>query len=216
MIPSTATFEILQKAKDQAKATEGGGLEKKLNDMRNYAQLAGTGGASFALSHIPLVGPLVAKAFELAASFGISELYKKLTEESNTNQQRIINSLHLMENALAKSMRQAYNTADFYASKATRDCKDCQDAFHEAYAVGLLSDCVDELDAAQEILDVLAKALTAERSRLRALSQQREANIRSEIDGFREEHKNKPCLGPYRCYWINVPSPYSSIKNEDL
>ena len=216
MVPSIATFTIIQKATGQAKAAEGGGLEKKLNDMRGYAQLAGTSGASFALSHIPLVGPILAKAFDLAASFGISELYKKLTKESTSNQERIINSLHLMENALAKSMRQAYHTADFYANKDKLDCKDCQDAFRESYAVGLLADCVTELDAAQEILDLLSTALIAERSRLKALSQRRSDNLRNDIDNFREEHKNGSCMGTQTCYRVNVPSVFNRMQNSDL
>jgi hypothetical protein len=216
MIPSDATFKIMALAKERAAATEAGGLEKKLNDMTSYGQTAGTSAASFALSHVPFVGPVLAKAFDLAASYGISELYKKLTDESTSNKDRITNTLHLLERSLAASTRQAYNTADVCAGKPTRECKDCQDAYREAYSVALLNESINELDAAQNILTVLADALTNERSRLRALAQRRENSLRSDIDDFREEHKNSSCIGMNRCYWINIPSPFKVIGNDQL
>src|SRR4029077_12938607 len=124
--------QIILNAKFQADSTLGGGLEKKLNDLQSYGTTAATSSVSFGISHVPVVGPVLAKAFDLASSAGIDKLYEKLLAESKTPEQRMINSLFLLERSLSASIRQAYNTLTLYTSKATlveQKCDDCQDAF---------------------------------------------------------------------------------------
>jgi hypothetical protein len=220
MIPSTATPQLIQQARIEALAVVGGGLEKKFNDLQSYGTTAGTSGASFLISHIPIVGPVLAKAFDIAASIGINKLYEKLLSEATTREQRITYCLFLLERSLSASIRQAYNTMNFYNSRAQLgevECKDCQDAFREAKIAYLAQDCMGDLEAACKILGKLKEDLEAETSQLKMKVDSRVNNLVSRIDNFRDNHKQSTCIGTQRCYWIPGPGTvFSSVRNEDL
>lgn len=217
MIDIQATFKIMAYAKERAEAPEGGGLAKKLNDFKSYGQTAGASALSFAVSHIPVLGPSLAAVADLAVSYGISKLYQKFTIESVTDKEKVTNTLFLLERSLATSMRQAYNTANDCSDKPPRHSTNCQDAHQEAYAVALLNESINELEASHKFLMTLSDSLTAEVSRLRAIARQKELKVRNNIDDLEELHKEEKCGGLNKCYWIKgIPSPFDSIRDNKL
>ena len=221
MIPHTATKTIADLAKLDAASTAGGGVEKKLNDMQSYMTSAGMGAVSFALAHIPIVGPGIAKAFELASGVGIGKLYEKLLSDSADRKERIRNGLFLMETSLSAAARQAYNTMVVYQEKIGMvpedDCEDCQEAFKAARGVHLAAVCIEEIEAAAQVIAKLAEDLAAEAMRLKAQSDIRVNNVQSRIENFRDNHPNKKCLGTRRCYFVpGAGTVFGSIGNDDL
>lgn len=221
MISSQATQSIIKKAKEEANSTVGGGIQKKLNDLQSYGTSLGTGGVSFLISHIPIVGPVLAKAFQLSSDIGISKLYEKLLSESHTPAERIGNSLFLLECSLSASIRQAYNTLAAFNQKVmfrlTHECKDCQDAFQEANAAYLAGSCVEDLEAACSILEQLLKDLRSETMNFKNRVNNRIVSLPSAIDDFRDNHPGRVCIGAQACYWKKGPgTPFSSIGDKDL
>jgi hypothetical protein len=208
MIPENATRILIQAAQAQALSITGGGFEKKLNDLQSYGTTAATSAATFAISHIPLAGPVVAQLVKLASDAGIDKAYEKLLADSKTPAERINNSLFLLERSLIASIRQAYNTLTLYTSKAERaeqECKDCQDAAREAKSAFVAKDCVDDLKGGCKVLEQLAKDLQFEMGVIKGKVDERVNNLASRIDNFRENHKNDFCMGPQKCYWQKPP-----------
>jgi hypothetical protein len=214
VIPSTATTEIIQKAKIEATASSGGGISKKINDLQSYGTMGGTAVVSFAISHIPLLGPALAKAFDIGAGMGIDAIYATLLENSKSREERIVNSLFLLERSLAASMRQAWNTVHDYDKKAgvkaEVECDDCQDAFKEARYAALAQDCVEDIEAGCLALEQLVKDLKADVSILKGKVDQRVTRMVSRIDNFRDNHPDRACMGTQRCYWMPMPGTRGS------
>ena len=221
MIESKSTREIVSLAKQDALSVVGGGLEKKLNDLQSYGTTALSSGASFGISHIPLLGPALAKAFDLGAGAGLDKLYEYMLDNSTTREARITNALFFLERSLAASLRQSYNTLQAYDAKAgvstEKDCADCQEAFKEAKYACLAQDCVIDLEKGCTILAQLLKDLQTEVSLLKGRTDQRVTNLVSRIDNFRDNHPNRTCIGTRKCYWIKgVGTPFSAITDQDL
>lgn len=208
VISSQANQTISRRAKAQAESSFGGGIEKMTHDMESYGASVGTGGVSFLISHIPVVGPILAKGFDLAASKGLKELYKKLLAESKTPEQRISNALFLLENGLAASLRQGFNTAVTYdASPAalSPDPKDCGEAFKVAYQDYLALSCVEEIEAGCAILKQLAEDLEAKTWELKRTAVQRVSDHEFRYDSFRDNHPDRPRKSLQHCYWQRGP-----------
>lgn len=221
MIDSSSNLKISRQAKAQAESSAGGGFEQKLNDLQSYGTSAGAGTASFLISHIPVVGPLLAKGFDLASSAGIAALYEKWLKEASTREERISYALFFLEKALAASLRQAYNTVHGYHTKASVEfaveCKDCQDAFRVAYADHLSVKCLVEIEAGCKILEQLVKDLRHEATELKGSADARVTRHNNRYDTFRDNHPQRACLGPQTCYWRpGPPTPFSTVTNEQL
>lgn len=221
MIESKSTRDIISLAKQDATSTVGGALEKKLNDLQSYGTTALSGGVSFGISHIPIVGPVLAKAFELGSGAGLDKLYEYMLDNSTTRQDRITNALFFLERSLAASLRQSYNTLQAYDAKAgvsvEKECDDCQEAFSEAKYACLAQDCVGDLEKGCKILEQLLKDLQTEVSLLKGRADQRVTNLVSRIDNFRDNHPDRTCVGTRKCYWVKgAPTTFSAIGNDRL
>jgi hypothetical protein len=221
VIESKSTREIISLAKQDATSALGGGLEKKLNDLQSYGATAVSSGVSLGISHIPLLGPGLAKAFDLGAGAGLDKLYEYMLDNSTTRDARITNALFFLERSLAASLRQSYNTLELYDGKAgvsvEKECGDCQDAFKEARYACLAQDCVGDLEKGCKILEQLLKDLQTEVSLMKGRADQRVTNLVSRIDNFRDNHPDRTCIGTRKCYWIKGPgTPFSAITDRDL
>jgi hypothetical protein len=219
MIDSDANRKISVQAKTQAESTLGGGLERLLNDMQSYGDTVGKGALTFAIQHIPFVGPSLAKGFDLAASKGISAIYKKLLKEAKTPEQRISYALFSLEKSLASTLRQAFNTVATYDASVGEDrsdCKDCQAAFKAAYEDHLALACTKEIEDGCKILKTLARDLEVSTRRLKHSAETRVKDHDHRYDNFRENHPDKRCMGLQACYWHMGQSVFGSITNDML
>ena len=228
MISPDAPHQIMKLAKTNAESAVEGGLQKKLNDMTSYGTAAGIGGLAFAISHIPLAGPILSKVVSTGASMGATQIFKHLLEESPNRAVWIRNTLFVLERSACASIRQAYNTFIVLSNKLLIRMpvkKDCQDAYNEAFAAYLAQSCVEELEEACKVLDKLASDLRLEAAQFRAQIQLRMGRLPADVDSIRDDHPNRTCLGANRCYWQSghLPTvqghrvnPFSSIGNDDL
>jgi hypothetical protein len=225
MIPHDAPRRLCDKAKIDATSLAGGGLEKMFNDLQSYGTTAVSSGVSFGISHIPIVGPMLAKAFELASAKGITKVYEELRANAKSREERISYSLFLLERSVAADMRQSYNTLHYYDGKAgvgEVTCKNCQDAFREARATYLAQDCVEDLQKGCDLLEELVKDLKAEISILKGRADQRVSALPGRIENFRDNHKKSTCIGTQACYWVGppgikkMPNVQSYITDDDL
>jgi hypothetical protein len=224
-IPYDAPRRLCDQAKIQATSAFGGGIDKTLNDLQSYGTTALTSGISFGISHIPIVGPMLAKAFDLASGKGITKAYEELRANAKSREERISYSLFLLERSVASTIRQAYNTVHDYDGKAgigDVDCKDCQAAYREAWSNYLAQDCVDDIKKGVDMLEELVADLKTEVNILKGRVDTRVTSLPGRIDSFRDNHKKARCMGTQACYFIapsgsvKVPSPFGSIRNEDL
>lgn len=228
MISPDAPRQIMELAKKKAESTVDGGLQKKLNDLTSYGTTAGIGGLAFAISHIPLAGPVLSKIVSTGASMGATQVFKHLQEVSPNRADWIRNTLFVLERSACASIRQAYNTYSILSHKLLIRLplkKDCQEAYDEAFAAYLAQSCVEELEEASKVLEKLANDLRIEAAQFRAQVQLRMSRLPADVDAIRSGHPRKICMGLNKCYWQDGHlarvqghrvTPFSSIGNDDL
>lgn len=206
MVPKSATTLLMQSAQSAARSWLQGGLRKKFNDLEKYKAAGVTAAIGFGLSHIPFVGPTLGKLCETGLDSGIDQVYKAYLDDSKTPKERMNNALFVLERYLCSSIRSMYNTLGNYVDTAPEkvQCKDCQDAFKEANALYLASECVTDLKKALALVQRLRDDMEGQ-IRLLELETQAKGEVRRRIENFRENHPNKACSGLHKCYWEQQP-----------
>ncbi|MDX1546459.1 MAG: hypothetical protein R3247_05705 [Rhodothermales bacterium] len=202
--------KIDQRAKTDA--IEGSGTtERMLNDMTKYATEGVSGGLSFAISHIPLLGPVLAKGYDLSSAAALAAFYKKKLSEAATREDRIQYATSYLEASLAGDMRKAYNTLVHYDAALTTFLdappNDCQEAHKKLYMTHLADACVTDFREWSQILKTLADDLESLANEFTPRITMKKSKVEYDLGDLRHRHPSRKCHGLQRCYWVPDPIP---------
>ena len=221
-IKPQAIETIQRRAKDAATSVDGT-IARKAADLKRLmaggAGSAGVSAASFAVSHIPFVGPTLGKGVSALGGVAAQKIevaaYENLLAKATTVGERVNLQANLLELNTVSDMRAAYNVLSEFVEKSSpfgAEPKDCQDGQRYANGVAIAAQCRDDLETYCTQMESLLSDVRKELRRMQPLMEAREAAVPGVLRHMLEYvHKEEICNGMHAACYIAVAQTLSKV-----